>query len=217
MFFPPFASSSSVYCNDQPNALDTAVRRCSYTLTLRVLNDSGRVNHGAEMDGAFQILSLCVCTDVFVIQQWVSWCFVKVWLRNARVRSQFSFKRVQKWQGEAEIRKPNLYWNADNIMFVYAARWLCYLPHFLHYTLVLLIMYLISERVINQGEIMFGCSDCLALCQKYGSSFHFSLHCQLLCHHQSVWGAFYGDKCIWVLLLTVHFSFLTISPLSVII
>lgn len=52
MFFP-FASSPGVYCNDQPNALDTAVRRCSYTLTLRVLNDSGRMNHGAEADGAF--------------------------------------------------------------------------------------------------------------------------------------------------------------------
>lgn len=51
--FFTFASSPCVYCNDQPNALDTAVRRCSYTLTLHVLNDSGRMNHGAEVDGAF--------------------------------------------------------------------------------------------------------------------------------------------------------------------
>lgn len=55
--FFPFASSPSVYCNDQPNALDTAVRRCSYTLTLRVLNDSGRMNHSAEVDGAFLSLN----------------------------------------------------------------------------------------------------------------------------------------------------------------
>lgn len=47
--FPLFPG---VYCNDQPNALDTAVRRCSYSLTLRVLNDSGRMNHGADVDGA---------------------------------------------------------------------------------------------------------------------------------------------------------------------
>lgn len=45
--------SPGVYCSDQPNALDTAVRRCSYTLTLRVLNDSGRMNHGAEVAVAF--------------------------------------------------------------------------------------------------------------------------------------------------------------------
>lgn len=50
--FSPF-TSTGVYCNDQPNALDTAVRRCSYTLTLHVLNDSGRMNHGAEVDGVF--------------------------------------------------------------------------------------------------------------------------------------------------------------------
>lgn len=48
VFFPPFAFLP--YTNDQPNALDTAVRRCSYTLTLHVLNDSGRMNHVAEMD-----------------------------------------------------------------------------------------------------------------------------------------------------------------------
>lgn len=50
MFFFPFAFSPAVHCNDQPNALDTAVRRCSYTLTLHVLNDSGRMNHVAEVD-----------------------------------------------------------------------------------------------------------------------------------------------------------------------
>lgn len=50
VFFP--FSSPGVYCNDQPNALDTAVRRCSYTLTLHVLNDSGRMIHSAEVDGA---------------------------------------------------------------------------------------------------------------------------------------------------------------------
>lgn len=56
--FFPFSSSPGVYCNDQRNALDTAVRRCSYTLTLRVLNDSGRMNHGAEVDGVFFFLNL---------------------------------------------------------------------------------------------------------------------------------------------------------------
>lgn len=56
MFFFPFTSSTGVYCNDQPNALDTAVRCCSYTLTLQVLNDSGRMNHGAEVDGVFLFL-----------------------------------------------------------------------------------------------------------------------------------------------------------------
>lgn len=91
MFFSPFASSSGVYCNDQPNALDTAVRRCSYTLTLRVLNDSGRMNHGAEVDGAFSKISqhllllsfICnsiVCSVFISHHQCVSWCFIKVWL-----------------------------------------------------------------------------------------------------------------------------------------
>lgn len=51
--FSPFFSSLGVYSNDQPNALDTAVRRCSYTLTLHVLDDSGRMNHSADVDGGF--------------------------------------------------------------------------------------------------------------------------------------------------------------------
>lgn len=67
--FFPFASSPSVYCNDQPNALDTAVRRCSYTLTLPVLNDSGRMNHGAEMDGAFKIISLPTIAPSAFVQE----------------------------------------------------------------------------------------------------------------------------------------------------
>lgn len=58
--FSPFAFSPAVYCNDQPNALDTAVRRCSYTLTLHVLNDSGRMNHVAEVD----ILHLSIQTII---------------------------------------------------------------------------------------------------------------------------------------------------------
>lgn len=49
---PPFSFFLGVYSNDQPNALDTAVRCCSYTLTLHVLNDSGRMNHSADVDGA---------------------------------------------------------------------------------------------------------------------------------------------------------------------
>lgn len=32
--------------------------------------------------------------------------------------------------------------------------------------------------------------------RKYRSSFHFSSRHQVLCFHQSAWGAFYGDKCI---------------------
>lgn len=53
VFPPPFSSFPGVYCNNQPNALDTAVRCCSYTLTLSVLNESGRMNHGAQVDGFF--------------------------------------------------------------------------------------------------------------------------------------------------------------------
>lgn len=65
--FFPFSSSPGVYCNDQPNALDTAVRRCSYTLTLSVLNDSGRMNHGAEVDEAFFLKNLSSPPIIFFI------------------------------------------------------------------------------------------------------------------------------------------------------
>lgn len=43
-FFSP-SFSLLAYCSEQPNASDTAVRLCSYTLTLRVLGDSDRMNH----------------------------------------------------------------------------------------------------------------------------------------------------------------------------
>lgn len=72
--FFPFSSSPGVYCNDQPNALDTAVRRCSYTLTLRVLNDSGRMNHGAEVDGVlFFFISqhLLLLYSLYVTEEFV--------------------------------------------------------------------------------------------------------------------------------------------------
>lgn len=50
-FFP--LSSFSLYCNDLPNALDTAVRLCSYSLTLAVLNGSARMKYSTKEDRAF--------------------------------------------------------------------------------------------------------------------------------------------------------------------
>lgn len=50
-FFP--LSSFSLYCNDLPNALDTAVRLCSYSLTLAVLNGSARMKYSSKEDRAF--------------------------------------------------------------------------------------------------------------------------------------------------------------------
>lgn len=41
------------YCSEQPNASDTAVRLCSYTLTLRVLGDSDRMNHSTVPAAVF--------------------------------------------------------------------------------------------------------------------------------------------------------------------
>lgn len=78
--FFPFASSPGVYCNDQPNALDTAVRRCSYTLTLRVLNDSGRINHSAEVNGAFFFISqhLLLLYSLYVTEGFVQFSFYTI-------------------------------------------------------------------------------------------------------------------------------------------
>lgn len=89
MFSPPFAFQP--YTNDQPNALDTAVRRCSYTLTLRVLNDSGRMNHVAEIDFYFfffisqhLLLHLLHLTDEFVLFLFhTTRCLIKVWLTES--------------------------------------------------------------------------------------------------------------------------------------
>lgn len=51
VFSPSF--SLLAYCSEQPNASDTAVRLCSYTLTLRVLGDSDRMNHSTVPAAVF--------------------------------------------------------------------------------------------------------------------------------------------------------------------
>lgn len=75
MFFFPFAFSPAVHCNDQPNALDTAVRRCSYTLTLHVLNDSGRMNHVAEVDFFYISQHLLLLHSLYVTEEFVQFLF----------------------------------------------------------------------------------------------------------------------------------------------
>lgn len=134
--FSPFAFSPAVYCNDQPNALDTAVRCCSYTLTLHVLNDSGRMNHVAEVD--FLHLSILTIIAFFISKRQVFLYFTqgassRCGWPKACILSEL-YKCVKLLKDEAIISairfttKAN--WKIHYIMLSNSARRLCYQAHF---------------------------------------------------------------------------------------
>lgn len=145
--FSPFAFSTAVYCNDQPNALDTAVRRCSYTLTLHVLNDSGRMNHVAEVD----ILHLSIQTIIafFTSNRWVCFYFTQGASSRCGWPKAF-YKCVKLLKDEAIISairfitKAN--WKINYTMLSNSTSRVCYQAHFPHYKMVLLITYLMDEK-----------------------------------------------------------------------
>lgn len=178
-----------------------------------MLNDSGRMNHSAEVDGAFFkppiIFFLHNSFSVLILHmQWVSWCFIKVWLikslyliLNSQVLQMRYVKRwshgVPTYKYSSAVITSYVHWNAYYIMLFNDASLLCYLAHFLHYKLLLLIMNLMSEK-----------------CDKlqWNTVWVFRLSCTLAKNIDLIslfialpavvpssisMGAFYGDKCIW--------------------